>query len=604
MSDDLLHYYNRELAYLRRQGAEFAKAYPRVAGNLRISEEAVEDPHVSRLLEGVAFLTSQIRQRLDDHFPEMTDILLGTLYPDYQAPIPSMTILNLKPASRMSVAQQLGGDLSFETEVPNTPACRFLPSGNHWLAPISTTEGVFENAPFEAPRPAGLGSASSVIRLRLSSPRSLSTINCPSLRFHCHGQPHQAHELYDLILRSGLGFAVVPVDDRRDVRFFGAEHIQPYGFEPDEAVVPYSRRSFDGYRLLVEHFLFPEKFLFAELTGLTDHWPDSKEVDLYLYLGETSREQEKTFVPDHLRLWCLPVVNLFAETLEPIRRTDGEHEYRLAGSYSRGAAQEVVRVESVSLLKNGVTRELIPYYGFGHPRWQEDLGLYWHTRRRQGLWAGGRREAGTETWLSLVDRRQHGQPLSAIPKGETLVVKGLCCHRNVPGQLPFGGGQPRILVKRGTNIDSATALTPATDTVRPELGDASRWQLLRHLTLDHFGGDDACDRLKAVLDLHNFRQTPESRALIDGIESVHTRPSVARVGEGVQRGFCQGCDITIEFSRPRYAGASVYLFSAVLDRFFAQLAQINSFTRLRIRLAGQQQDYHVWPARCGERELV
>ncbi|MAL97761.1 MAG: hypothetical protein CL583_04840 [Alteromonadaceae bacterium] len=59
-----------------------------------------------------------------------------------------------------------------------------------------------------------------------------------------------------------------------------------------------------------------------------------------------------------------------------------------------------------------------------------------------------------------------------------------------------------------------------------------------------------------------------------------------------------------QFSKPRYAGASVYLFSAVLDRFFAQFAQINTFTRLRIRLSGHSQDYHVWPARSGERELL
>ena len=88
MSDELLQYYNRELAYLRRQGAEFAKTYPKVAGNLRVSDESVEDPHVSRLLEGVAFMTAQIRRRLDNHFPELTDILMGNLFPDYLAPIP------------------------------------------------------------------------------------------------------------------------------------------------------------------------------------------------------------------------------------------------------------------------------------------------------------------------------------------------------------------------------------------------------------------------------------------------------------------------------------------------------------------------------------
>ncbi len=40
------------------------------------------------------------------------------------------------------------------------------------------------------------------------------------------------------------------------------------GFEEDEALLPYPKRSFDGYRLLQEYFTFSEKFLFFELSGL------------------------------------------------------------------------------------------------------------------------------------------------------------------------------------------------------------------------------------------------------------------------------------------------------------------------------------------------
>ena len=40
------------------------------------------------------------------------------------------------------------------------------------------------------------------------------------------------------------------------------------GFEEDESLLPYPRRSFDGYRLLQEYFTFSEKFLFFELSGL------------------------------------------------------------------------------------------------------------------------------------------------------------------------------------------------------------------------------------------------------------------------------------------------------------------------------------------------
>jgi type VI secretion system protein ImpG len=604
MSEELLQYYNRELAYLRRQGAEFARAYPKVAGRLRISEEAVEDPHVSRLLEGVAFLTAQIRQRLDGHFPELTDVLMGTLYPDYQAPIPSMTVLQLEPAPSQTHAATLGEGQAFETQVEQMPSCRFRAAGEYHLAPISVAAAKFENSPFEAPRPAGAEAAQAVVRLRLRGAISLQEMDAPNLRFYLHGQTHQSHELYDLIHRTALGFALVPVQDHRQLRFFPAERILPAGFSPEEGLVPYGQRSFDGFRLLVEHFLFPEKFLFADLDGLQGLWPDTTEVDLYIYLGEGSAEQEKSLVADHMRLWCLPVVNLFEETLEPVRRDDTEHEYRLVPRFQNGGAFEVVGLDTVSLVDNGRVREPAPYYGLGHPRWQSELGVYWHTQRRHADWAGGEYEPGTETYLTLVDRRFTAQDASVLPSGEILVIRAHCCNRNLPARLPFGGGAPRFRAVAEPLIECATALVAPTATVRPELADASRWQFIRHLNLEHFAGVDAADRLKAVLQLHDFRQTPESQALIDGIDDVRIRPVVARVGAGVRRGLCQGSEIIIRFSKPRYAGTSIYLFSAVLDRFFAQFAQLNSFTRVRVRLTGQTQDYHLWPARIGERELL
>ena len=93
MSDTLLPYYNRELHAVRQLAAEFARAYPKIAGRLRLTEEAVDDPHVARLLEGVSFLAARVHHRLDDEFPELTDALLGVLYPHYLAPVPSATIV-------------------------------------------------------------------------------------------------------------------------------------------------------------------------------------------------------------------------------------------------------------------------------------------------------------------------------------------------------------------------------------------------------------------------------------------------------------------------------------------------------------------------------
>ena len=58
MNPRLVEYYNRELAYLRELGAEFAAAFPKIAGRLSLREMDVADPYVERLLEAAGRLPS------------------------------------------------------------------------------------------------------------------------------------------------------------------------------------------------------------------------------------------------------------------------------------------------------------------------------------------------------------------------------------------------------------------------------------------------------------------------------------------------------------------------------------------------------------------
>src|SRR2546425_5108518 len=90
--DDLLLYYERELAFLRDMGAEFALKYPKIASRLVMEPDKCEDPHVERLLEGFSFLAARVHLKIDDEFPEITEALLNILYPHYIRPIPSMSV--------------------------------------------------------------------------------------------------------------------------------------------------------------------------------------------------------------------------------------------------------------------------------------------------------------------------------------------------------------------------------------------------------------------------------------------------------------------------------------------------------------------------------
>ena len=57
MSDELLPYYNRELTFIRRLGAEFAEAHPEDRRAAAARGRRAEDPHVERLIEAFAFST-------------------------------------------------------------------------------------------------------------------------------------------------------------------------------------------------------------------------------------------------------------------------------------------------------------------------------------------------------------------------------------------------------------------------------------------------------------------------------------------------------------------------------------------------------------------
>src|SRR5579862_694327 len=96
MRDELLLYYEDELKYLRQSAVQFAKKYPKIASRLVLEPNKCEDPHVERLLEAFAFLAARVHLKIDDEFPEITEALLGVVYPHFIRPIPSMSIVEFQ----------------------------------------------------------------------------------------------------------------------------------------------------------------------------------------------------------------------------------------------------------------------------------------------------------------------------------------------------------------------------------------------------------------------------------------------------------------------------------------------------------------------------
>jgi len=97
MDPRLLRYYNSELNFMREMGAEFAKAYPKIAGRLSLDEFECADPYVERLLEGFSFLAARVQLKIDEEFPRFAQHLIERVYPHYLSPTPSMLVVEMKP---------------------------------------------------------------------------------------------------------------------------------------------------------------------------------------------------------------------------------------------------------------------------------------------------------------------------------------------------------------------------------------------------------------------------------------------------------------------------------------------------------------------------
>lgn len=606
MADELLPYYNRELAYVRKLAADFADQHPKIAGRLRVSADAVEDPHVERLIEAVAFMNARLRHKLDDDFPELTDALLGVLYPHYLAPIPSMAIIQFAGQADLDVPFEVAAGTEVETEPVGGETCRFRTCYPTTLWPITIDKASLSGRPLVAPANPGSANAVAVLRLSLRclGPEMTFTQLAPeSLRFFLRAPPSQVYPLHELIHNNTVSVALADSAADPNPVILPADCIRPVGFGRDDGVIPYSPRSFVGYRLLTEYFTFPEKFLFFDIDGLAAKVmvEAGNKLEIFIYLDRLSGDLEQSVSTDSFALGCVPMVNLFSQRAEPIAVTHESQEYRVVPNLRRQNAMEVYAVDRVALsTADGKSRRSLPFYSVKHALGPRDDAVFWHPSRRPAGAAG----AGSEVFLSFVD-----PDLDPFEAAEAVAsVDVTCLNRDLPENLPYGGGHPHLqLVEGSAPIAAVSCVTPPTSTLRPHTRRGGFWRLISHLSLNHLSltdGADGADALREILKLYDFRDSAETAAVIDSVLSVASRRVSTRAPGRATGAFCQGMEVTVQFDPKGFSGSGLFLLAQVLERFLPLYCSINSFTRLIATVKGRQGVLRKWPPRAGDKVLL
>jgi type VI secretion system protein ImpG len=565
---------------------------------------AIKDPHLRRMVEAVAYLNARIRCKLDDDFPELTEALLGVLYPHYLAPIPAMAVVQLKPQPGQTAAVVVDRHTPLETDPIDGEPCQFRTCYPVKLWPVQVESATLSGRPLRAPRVAGSEDARTVLHLVLSclgQDLTFAELAPKRLRFFCKGQETQALALYDLLLNAPLQVAAAGIADDPNPVLLKPSALQPVGFGAAEGALPYPPRTFPGYRLLTEFFTFRPKFLFLDLL-----LPEATvrriggRLDLFIYLRHGNPDLENNLTADNFALGCTPIVNLFRQRAEAIPLDHSRYEHEVVPDRRRRQVMEVYAIDGVTATDDsGQVQTFQPFYGLHDGDRSGSDKRYWHARRRPG-----RHLPGTETFLTVTDLGL--QPFR--PDDRTLSVETTCINRRLRDPTLFVGREVRFHPRAGgAPLAGIECLVPPTATLYPPTGEGALWRLISHLSLNHLSlgsGEEGTRALREILKLYDFEDSQETRAMIDSITAVDCQPDISRIlGEGLDS-VCRGTRVTLRFDETRFAGKGLFLFASILERFLALYCSINSFVRLRAETHGGRKVLHQWPPRAGDHPLL
>ncbi|MBP7000308.1 type VI secretion system baseplate subunit TssF [Amaricoccus sp.] len=614
-----LEYYEDELAHLRRLAVEFADLHPSVARNLSLDTVPCPDPYVERLLEGVAWLAARTRLRLDGEASRFARATLDALYPDLVAPGPAVGLVTLRPGRQ--VQGMAGGHVvargarlvaGLRPGLATRATYVTAQDVTLWPLEIAGCDYVRDRAGLAAAGIAAPG-AEAALRVTLArvGPGSLAELALDRLDLHFRGHaPALFDALYGAVVAVGArpaGGAPGPLAP--------AGMPEMVGIADAEALLPRTRAGFEGYRLLREYFLMPERFHFVRVAGLGPAVRRSDRAVELAFLLRRPAPELADVTPGDLGLFVTPVVNLFERDCDVIDVDPRRTRQVLHADRTRARDFEICRVLKVEDADaDGPSAELPALFGLA----AAPASGWMHSaerrprrpaedERRQGQLRSS--YAGDDVFLSLSrPPGAAGRPL------RRLAVRALCSNRD----LALLDDSPALTLDSGDPVE-AVSLIGTLRPPRPSLAaappralagetraDELAWRLVAQLSLDFLGlaeGPRGAEPLRALVGLYADRGDQALAAHARALARVEARPVLERLPLAGPMCFGRGTEVTLTVDEAALAGHAALLLPAVLAQLFARYAAINAFVRTRIRLV-QRQEEAAWPMTPGRRPTI
>lgn len=565
-------YFESEMRLLHDAAADFARAHPEQARMLNLTEVRDRDPYVERLLEGMAFMAAQIRARIDDSEVAVSEQLLEQMCPGQLRGYPSGTILSFTPDAHAQSSKFIaaGSRVSSAPVGEQRQRCHFTTLTDLHVHPLTLSD-------VKATETAD-GGTTLALTLVSRGGGELAERLPAELDIYLHADLALALALFQGLTERPAEIRV-STEDGQQIGRLGSDALSAPGLDEIDMPGLLCHRGHPGLDRLQDYFAWQARFLFVRLRGLDTLTLPDKTRRITLTVPTAVRlPAEHALRADHLRLNCVPAVNLYRMDADPLEVDQRKAEYRFLPDRQRPDTVVLHQIESLigREQRSARTQTYVPFYQALTP--EQGDHCYRLTYRDLGL-------ATPQPFISLSG--------PALVSAQSLSASVIVSDGHLPRRyltenqvtVPGDGIPSGVTV---TNLMRPGSYLPAP----PQAEYRWRLQALMQMPASGLASRDGMSTLLGVLDRTDRE---EHRRRRQALQDVEVAPVTRMLGGMLYRGIA----VTLNIAEQDFLSqADIYLFGCVMHRVLSASAAINESVELRIVCQPGQKEF-AWAPRSG-----
>ncbi|NMP03852.1 type VI secretion system baseplate subunit TssF [Pseudoalteromonas arctica] len=548
-------YFDAQMRLLTQAGKQFAQFYPEHAGMLNIDALKDRDPHIERLLEGVAYLTAHTQKRLDESVPEVSEQVLRQLCPILLSYYPSSTVVQFKPKLAMQKTHSISKGLQLNPPKAKADNKKIIFSTTHGLdvVPLDVEHVRYQESHLGAELRIGL---------KFVCQGERSNFDLSKLNFYLRGDTPLCSALFQLLKtpnkQAELDFGANHFEFNKKLKAKGCSATY---LDIDGALLPSAAKSHPGYALLLDYFNAKDRFYFLTFDGLKDEeFPEHIDRFEIVFRGDNKLPPGHQLSKENILINCVPAVNLFSQAAEPIKIEPNRTDYMISADQARFDHVFSYTVDAVAG-RNSITGQSYDYTPRYQSVFEDEKKLFTVLTKDVGA-------AAPTHYLQL--------PFNLEDEKETLSVD----------LTSFNAGWPRQLLQEGDLSEGGKdmpSIVEVKNVIRPTNylacpSQPKHWQLISLLNVK-FSQITQVTELKRLLVLFDWSDKAENRLRIESILKITATP-ISQIKRGI---FIKGVDVLIDIDESKFVGdADLYHFCNVLHEFFLMYAPINESVQTRV----------------------